>query len=175
VTPFNLLSKTTIESQMVGQPRFEFKFVRSRLDRFFAAISWFITGILFLLLVILSWFIELPFLMLVILIHLGTALGIWGTMVLVFPYETRFNSTDRTIERRFRILLYWWKTIVPKEKIDGLEVRKYLTRSGSVKEWEFWLHLDNSRSIFIARTKHPTSADKWLKALVKRFHLKLLS
>ncbi|MHA2231737.1 MAG: hypothetical protein ACXAB4_04540, partial [Candidatus Hodarchaeales archaeon] len=172
MSPFSLLSMTTLESQMIGQPRSEFKFVRSSLDRFFAAISLFLAGILFLSLIGLPWFIELPFFLIIAVSAVALALGIWGTIILAFPYEIRFNAIDRTIERRFRILFFWSRTTVARDKVLGLEVRTYLARNSSVKDWEFWLVLDSSKKgasmKFIARTKHKVKAEKGARALTKR-------
>lgn len=179
MSPFSLLSMTTIESQMVGKPRSDFKFVRSNLDHFFAAISWFFAGILLLSLIGLSWFIEVPFFATVAILAISIALGIWGTLILGFPYENRFNIIGGTIQRSFRLLVVWRRRTIPKERVIGLEVRTYLTRDNTIKEWEFWLVVDqrkNGNSMkFIARTRYRTKAEKWAKALKRRVGLQLLS
>lgn len=170
---------TTLESQMVGKPRSDFKFVRSHLDQFFAAISWLFTGILLLSIIGLSWFIEVPFFATVAILAVGIALGIWGTFILGFPYETRFDIVEGVIHRNFRLLVFWRRRIIPKERVAGLEVRTYLTRENTIKEWEFWLVVDQQKKghsmKFIARTRYQTKAEKWAKALKKRFGLQLLS
>lgn len=164
---------------MIGQPRSEFKFVRSSLDQFFAAISFFLAGILLLSLIGLSWFIELPFFLIIAVSAVAMALGIWGTFILAFPYEIRFNTIDRAIGRDVRMFFFWWRTTVPRDKVLGLEVRTYLARDSSVKDWEFWLVIDQSKKgasmKFIARTKHKVKAEKWARALTKRCRLPLLS
>ena len=178
MSPFSLLSMTTLESRMIGQSRTEFKFVRSSLDHLFAAISLFFAGILLGSLLGLSWFIGLPFFITIAVLAIASALGIWGTVILAFPYETSFNAIDRTIDRRFRILFFWRKRSIPKENVLGLEIRTYLNRDASIKEWEFWFVMNQSKNgksmKFIARTKYRAKAEKWAKALTKRWRLELL-
>jgi hypothetical protein len=170
---------TTLESQMAGKPRSDFKFVRSTLDHFFAAISWLFAGILLLSIIGLSWFVEVPFFVTIAIFAVSIALGIWGTVILGFPYENRFDIIGGTIHRNLRLLVFWRRRTIPKERVVGLEVRTYLNRDNTIKEWEFWLVVDQQKKgqamKFIARTRYRTKADKWAKALKKRFGLQLLS
>jgi hypothetical protein len=127
----------------------------------------------------LSWFMEVPLFVTVAILAVGIALGIWGTFILGFPYETGFNIIGGTIHRNFRLLVFWRRHIIPKERVVGLEVRTYLNRDNTIKEWEFWLVVDQPKKTqsmkFIARTRYRTKAEKWAKALKKRFGLQLLS
>lgn len=169
---------TTLEAQMIGKPRSEFRFIRSSLDHFFAAISWFFAGVLMLSLMGLSWFMDIPFFATVAMLAVSIALAIWGTVILGFPYETRFNTREGTIQRGFRLVIFWRRRAIPREQVLGLEVRTYLARDNSIKEWEFWLVIERSKNghamDFIARTKYHSKADKWARALTKRFGLQLV-
>ncbi len=170
----SLLSMTTIESQMIGKPRSEFKFVRSNLDRFFGAISWVIVGVLFCIYILASLFLELPPFVSFSIFSVCIALFIWGLVVIGCPYEIVFDVSEKLLHIRFRILFIWKHTTYTLEEIEGFEIRKFLTRKGSNKGWEFWLKMKNQHEIYIAKTKQSLNADNWKNALTKRFRLIIL-
>ena len=126
----------------------------------------------------LSSFIDIPFFAVVAIFAVSMALAIWGTVILGFPYETRFNTIEGTIQRGFRLVIFWRRRTIPRERVLGLEVRTYLARDNSIKEWEFWLVIEQPKNghamDFVARTKYHSKADKWAKALTKRFGLQLV-
>ncbi len=175
----DIISMTTISSEVRKFPDGTIQFQRSQMDKFICTV-YITAGLVLLALIYVFSSVEGVSTFAMLLFGIGLALFCRGVIALILlPYSIEIHPKEKFIIIKISVLgLIPHKTMINYSIIQGFEIRQYRRRNLSIKEWEFRFVTNSSEqpdSQFLGRTKKANNAQAIAKIMDKESQLKLIS